>query len=82
MEILKGPIVSKAKYEVESNNMEIVDFANRQIQRFWAKGITTALECLAWGYSGSEVLYEFNEETQAIEFKFTGIQWYTDGRAK
>ena len=69
MEILKGPIVSKAKYEVESEDEEVAEFADRQIKRFWARGITKALECLSWGYSGNEVLYEFNEDSQAIEFK-------------
>lgn len=69
MEILKGPIVSKAKFIVECSDMEAADYAQRQIDRFWARGASKALDCFAWGYSCSEVLYEFNDEIGGIEFK-------------
>jgi hypothetical protein len=69
MELLKGPIISKAKYIVNSENPEVAEYVDRQIKNFWRKGIITALDCLTWGYSGSEVLYEYNQFTGTIDFK-------------
>jgi len=69
MEILKGPIISKAKFEVECENLEVAEFVNNQLTNFWTKSSAKALDCLTWGYACSEVLYEYNEDTRAIEFK-------------
>lgn len=69
MELLKGPIISKAKFTVESDNQEVADFVQRQLDLFWRKGISVALDALIWGYSGSEIIFEFNEEEDCIDFK-------------
>jgi hypothetical protein len=69
MDLLKGPILSKAKFTVESSDMEVADFVQRQIDKFWLRGASKALDSLVWGYSAHEVLYEFNKETRQIEFK-------------
>ncbi len=69
MELLKGPIISKAKFIVEADNQEVADYVQRQIDNFWNRGITKAIDCLIWGYACSEVIYEFNEEQNCIDFK-------------
>jgi hypothetical protein len=69
MELLKGPIISKAKYLCECTDMEVAEFVERQFDRFWQRGVDKALDCLLWGYSGSEVEYEFNHEEGCLEFK-------------
>lgn len=69
MDLIKGPILTKAKYLVESSDMDVADFVQRQIDKFWLRGINKALDCLVWGHSACEVLYEFNKETREIEFK-------------
>lgn len=69
IELLKGPIVSKAKYVVESEDSELAEFIQKQIDRFWRKGISYALDSLIWGYSGCEVLYQYSEKYQCLEFK-------------
>ena len=69
MEILKGPVVSKALFTVECQDAMVADYIDRQIKNFWRKGIVQALDCLAWGYSGSEVIYEWNDAEGIMEFK-------------
>lgn len=69
MELIKGPIISKAKFTVESDTPEVQEFVQRQIDNFWNKSISKALDCLIWGYAASEVIYEFNKEQNCIDFK-------------
>jgi hypothetical protein len=69
MELLKGPIVSKAKFLCESDDTEVIEFVERQFDRFWQRAIDKALDCLVWGYSGSEVEYEFSKSNGTLEFK-------------
>lgn len=69
MELLKGPIISKAKYECQCTDTTVADYVTKQFQNFWNRGIDKALDCLVWGYSGSEVEYEFNPDLGMLEFK-------------
>jgi hypothetical protein len=69
MELLKGPIISKAKYTVESDDAEVMEYVDRQIKNFWSCGIAMALDCLAWGYCSGEIIYEFNESLGTIDYK-------------
>lgn len=69
MEILKGPIVSKAKFEVECDDAEIAEYVQSELDSFWLRGVAQALDCLIWGYSGHEIIYDFNIESGLIEFK-------------
>ena len=69
MELLKGPVVSKALYTVECQDMAVADYIDRQIKQFWRKGIVKALDCLSWGYSGSEVIFEYNAVEGCLDFK-------------
>lgn len=69
MELLKGPIISKAKFLVESEYPEVQEYVDRQLRLFWSRGVNKALDCLSWGYSGSEVIYEYNKFKQQIDFK-------------
>jgi hypothetical protein len=69
MELLKGPIITKAKYTVECDDMDVANYVQKQIDKFWMRGVSKALDSLIWGYCGSEVLYEFNKQDQEIDFK-------------
>ena len=69
LEILKGPIISKAKFEVECDDMEIAEYVQSELESFWMRGCSKALDCLAWGYSGHEIIYDFNVESGLMEFK-------------
>ena len=68
MELIKGPIASKAKFIVESDSEEVSDYVARQLDNFWMRGISKALDSLVWGFSGSEVIYRYNTNLKAIEF--------------
>lgn len=69
MELLKGPIITKAKYVVECDDMDVAEYVQRQIDKFWMRGVAKALDSLVWGYCGSEVIYEFNKQTKEVDFK-------------
>lgn len=69
IELIKGPIISKSKFMVDCEDEEIKTFVEEQLERFWMKGISKALDCITWGYSGSEVLYEFDKETSTLNYK-------------
>lgn len=67
--MLRGPIISKAKFEVTSDSPEIQEWVQKQIDRFWARGISEALTSLEWGFSGHEVIYEYDDEDQTVKYK-------------
>lgn len=69
MELLKGPIISKAKYIVESADATVQEYVQRQIDLFWKRGVAKALDCLSWGYNGCEIVYDFNHDKGWVEFK-------------
>ena len=68
VKLIKGPILSKAKFIVETQNEEVHDFLVRQIVRFWIKGAPISLDSIIYGFSGSEIIYKFNQEKQIIDF--------------
>jgi hypothetical protein len=44
IQMLRGPIISKAKYTVESDHPEVVEFVQRQLNRFVIFGLPQMLE--------------------------------------
>jgi len=67
--LIKGPMLSKAKFTVESKNEDVKNFVVKTINKFWQNGASKALKSIEWGYSGSEVLYERDEDTRQIIYK-------------
>ena len=69
IELLKGPLLSKSKFVIETDNPEIKKYINKQVTRFWKQSAKTSLDSIVYGFSGSEVLYKFNNTTQMMDFK-------------
>ena len=66
--LIKGPMLSKAKFAVECETEEVKNHVVELINEFWQKGAGQALKALEWGYSGSEVLYKQDEKTGRIMY--------------
>ena len=56
IELLKGPLLSKSKFVIETDNPEIKKYINKQVTRFWKQSAKTSLDSIVYGFSGSEVL--------------------------
>ena len=67
IELLKGPILSKAKFKVETDNTAVKEFLIKQITRFWRNGARISLNAIVYGYSGSEVLYKYNKISRMVD---------------
>lgn len=68
VEMLEGPIITKAKYEVVSKYPEVIEYGQRQLDRFQISGLSEALTCMKWGFCGHEVLYQWNEEEKCVDY--------------
>ena len=68
LSLIKGPMISKAKFKVESENEEVRKFVINLINQFWTNGAVQALKAVEWGHSGSEVLYKRDEKTNQITY--------------
>jgi hypothetical protein len=66
--LIKGPILSKAKFSVESDNEDVREHVVDMINEFWLNGAVQALKAIEWGYSGNEVLYKIHEKTGRIVY--------------
>jgi hypothetical protein len=66
--IIKGHLMAKAKFKVESDTPEVQEFVQDQFKRFWKQGVTQALKAIEWGYSGAEVQYEQDEKTGRVVY--------------
>jgi len=69
IELLKGPILSKAKFIIKTKDKRVKEYIIRQITRFWRNGAKTSLNSIIYGFSGSEVIYKYNHNTGYIEYK-------------
>ena len=58
LSLIKGPMIAKAKFKVESGNEEVRQFVVKMINKFWTNGAIQALKAVEWGHSGSEVMYK------------------------
>lgn len=66
--LIKGPIVSKAKFDVECQRADVKEFIEKNLRRFMAVAAGRVLKALEWGYSASEVEYRYNPEDHLIHF--------------
>jgi hypothetical protein len=60
--LLKGPILAKSRFFVETEHADVKQFVVDYISRFWQYAATTVFKCLEWGYSGSEVMYRMTPD--------------------
>ena len=68
LSLIKGPMISKAKFKVESETDEVRMLVIKMINEFWKNGAIQALKAIEWGHSGSEVLYKQDEKTGQIVY--------------
>ncbi len=68
IQMLRGPIISKAKFELVCDDAGLQEYGQRQLDNFLIKGLPISLDSMVWGYNGSEILYEYNEEEECMEF--------------
>lgn len=54
--LLKGPILSNAKFDIKSPDTNVQTFVQAIMDRFWRNDAAKALKALEWGYQGSEVV--------------------------
>ena len=66
--LIKGPIISKSKFEVECSRSDVTDYINKNLKRFMQVAAGRVLKALEWGYSASEVEYRYNSEDHRIYF--------------
>ena len=58
LKIIKGPIVTKAKFEIVCDDEEIKEMARNYIDRFFLLAADSVLSALEYGYSVHEFIYE------------------------
>ena len=68
LSLIKGPMISKAKFKVESDSEEVKEYVIKMINSFWGNGAIQALKAVEWGHSGSEVLYKHDEKNGQIVY--------------
>lgn len=57
LKLIRGPILSNARFYIDTKNVQVKEFLARQINRFWRTSAAVSLRCLDYGYLGCEVLY-------------------------
>jgi len=68
LSLIKGPMISKAKFKVTSESEDVRQLVIKMINEFWKNGAIQALKAVEWGHSGSEVLYKKDEKTGHIVY--------------
>jgi len=68
VKLIKGPILSKARFKIETKDEELKQSLIRQITKFWTKAACVSLHSIIYGFSGSQVIYKFNKEFGLMEF--------------
>lgn len=58
LRFLKGPIVTKAKFEIVTENSEVKEMTQKLIDRFFLLAAESVLSALEYGYSVHEFIYE------------------------
>ena len=64
--LIKGPLVSNARFFVDTDNDELKAYLKTSIERFWRTSAVRALKAVEWGYSGSEVIYKVDEAGRIV----------------
>ena len=55
--LIKGPILSNARFKIETEDEELKKFLITNVTRFWRNSAARALKSVEWGFSASEVMY-------------------------
>lgn len=66
MKLLKGPLQADARFNVEGDSLDLVEYVDRQIKTFWKTSAAVALRAVEWGHSGSEAVYR--EKNGVVHF--------------
>lgn len=66
--LIKGPIISKAKFEIVCKRADVTDYLNAGLRRFMAVAASRVLKALEWGFSASEVECRYDPEDHLICF--------------
>jgi len=61
LRMIKGPILSRARFKVDCDNAEVKDFIQNMVTRFWQKSVAYALKAIEWGYSCSEATFIYRD---------------------
>lgn len=64
--LIKGPILSESRFYIKTEDPEIKKFLIKNVSRFWRSSASRALKAVEWGFSGSEVIY--NVEDDKLQF--------------
>ncbi len=59
--LIKGPITSNSKFEIDCEASEIKEYLSVALERFWRNSASRALKAIEWGFSGSEVMYRMKD---------------------
>jgi hypothetical protein len=66
--MLKGPIMSKGKFFIKTEDAEVKEYLIKTVTRFWRTSAIRALKAIEWGYSCNEALYRTGEQDGLIHF--------------
>jgi len=71
LKLIRGPILSNARFFVNAKNEALKEFLVSQINRFWRTSASIALRSLDYGFLGCEVLYRaYENRLQFDKLKF------------
>ena len=60
LRLVKGPIYSRSRFIVKSDNEALRQFIIDQLTRFWRTSAMTALRSLDYGWFGCEIMYRYH----------------------
>jgi len=67
--LIKGPILSHAKFYIKCADPKVKEFIVNTITRFWRTSAIKTLKAIEWGFSCSELLYEYDKRKKLIVFQ-------------
>lgn len=60
--LLKGPILSRARFFIKSPDARYKQWLVNNITKFWRTSAMIALKAIEWGWSGSEAMYRHGKD--------------------
>lgn len=78
LRLIKGPLLSRTRFNVETKNEELKTYVEENLKRFWLAGAIDAMSCIEWGYCGSEVFYRIRNDK--IQYSHLRVFEATDVR--
>lgn len=74
LKVLKGPIITKSRYEVKTESEEVEELVTKFLDRFFLLAASSVLEAIEWGYSTHEFIYDYDIGTK--DLNLVDIQRY------